>query len=110
MNVDDQSLILPHMEVFEEATGLYVVRSRSYGQVWRNYGALSNLLSAARKVDRTMETWWHQQTPVMHKDALDDAMDAINYLNFFVRNAREGNITGQTPDRPDRDMPHIGII
>lgn len=94
-----------HAEVLMKVQRLYEERSESYGQVWRQYGALSNLLNVARKIDRLMEVWWHGwnngETPVIHKDALDDAYDAFNYLTFFIRSVGEGNITGSLPQRPD---------
>lgn len=97
-----------HRAVFDEATGLFIARSTAYGDVYKNYGALANLLNGARKIDRTMEAWWQATTvPVMHKDALDDAFDALNYLNFFIREARAGNITGHTPERPDDHLKHL---
>lgn len=86
-----------------EALQIYEDRSQSYGQVWRQYGALSNLLSVARKADRLMECWWHNPdgAKALTKDALDDAFDMINYATFFIRNEREGNLTGSAPERPD---------
>lgn len=93
---------LEHLEVLMEVMALYESRTEAYGQIWKQYGALSNLLSAARKTDRTMETWWHDpgDVPLMHKDALDDALDSINYFVFFIRNVRAMNITGTVPKRP----------
>lgn len=90
------------LAVLMEAHAVYRQRSASYGAVWQHYGAQSNLLSAARKVDRLMEMWWHNPdgAKALQKDATDDAIDAINYLSFFVRNARDGNISGQAPERP----------
>lgn len=94
-----------HAEVLMKAHNLYEERTQSYGQVWRQYGGLSNLLNAARKIDRLMEVWWHGwnngEAPVIHKEALDDAYDALNYLTFFIRSVGEGNITGSIPVRPD---------
>jgi hypothetical protein len=98
-------------EVFEKCLEINEDRSAAYGDVWRNYGAVSNLLSAARKVDRLMETWWdgliNGTAPGIHKDALDDAYDAINYLAFFIRNATDGNFTGERPERPDANVVEI---
>lgn len=98
-------------EVFEQCLQIHEGRSEAYGEVWRNYGAVSNLLSAARKVDRLMETWWdgmiNGTAPSIHKDALDDAYDAINYLAFFIRNAQNGNFTGERPERPDVDLVEL---
>jgi hypothetical protein len=92
-----------HFETLMEVLKLYSDRTVLYGQVWKNYGALNNLVRGATKVDRLMATWWHETTmdiPPMHKDSLDDAYDAINFLVFFIRCAREMNITGQPPERP----------
>lgn len=89
---------LQHFAVLIECLRLHDSRTASYGKVWRRYGALSNLLSAARKVDRLMESWWRRgdgAVPTIHKDNLDDAYDAINYLVFMVRNARDANLTGE---------------
>jgi hypothetical protein len=84
-----------------EALRIYNSREQSYGSVWRQYGALSNLLSVARKVDRLMHAWWHQPDgPYTHKDSLDDAYDGINYVCFFIRNVLDGNMTGSAPERP----------
>lgn len=103
---------MEHLLVFLEALKLYYSRSGAYGQIWQQYGALSNLINAARKVDRTMEVWWTKETetyrasdgkvkPLLHKDNLDDAFDCLNYLVFFIRNARSGNLVGSVPERPD---------
>lgn len=96
-----------HLGVLLEAMDLYVERSEAYGQVWKQYGALNNLVRLATKVDRLMKVWWHNVTSskaghpsAIHKSNLDDALDAINYDIFFVRAARLGNFTGAPPDRP----------
>ena len=96
---------LEHLEVLMEVMALYESRTEAYGQIWKQYGALSNLLSAARKTDRAMETWWHNPgaAPLMHKDSLDDALDTVNYLIFFIRNARVMNLTGTVPERPSEE-------
>lgn len=110
MSDTDQDDRMKQSDVFLKALEIHVGRSEAYGEVWRNYGALSNLLSAARKVDRLMELWWHAgvfpEMPAIHKDALDDAFDAINYLAFFIRNATEGNLTGTNhPNHDDVGEP-----
>lgn len=94
-----------HARVLHEALDVVLHRSGSYGSVWQQYGALANLLQAARKVDRLMALWWHDRPVVgeeiaLGKDALDDAMDAINYLAFFITMARDGSIIGEPPQRP----------
>lgn len=99
--------------VFLNAVELYDERSRSYGQVWRNYGALSNLLSVARKADRLMKVWWHDRHDEdaaphdFHKDELDDAWDLLNYAAFFIRNAKNLNLTG---DRVTERCSRCGYV
>ena len=98
-----------HAQALDEAATIMLNRTLSYGTVWQRFGAVSNLLNAARKVERLMVVWYDGQEsydllgddgkvvrriPALHKDALDDAFDAINYLAFFIQNARQGNITG----------------
>lgn len=85
-----------HAQTLDEAARLMLHRTSSYGLVWQRFGAMSNLLNAARKVGRLMEAWYEGTTvePVLHKDGLDDAWDAINYLAFFIQCARKGNLTG----------------
>lgn len=93
---------LHQLKVMMEAVETYAQRSEIYGQLWQQYGALSNLLSVARKADRLMGEWWHTNgaPPSMHKDALDDAIDLLNYTTFFIRNARVMNLFGSRPPRP----------
>lgn len=89
---------------------LYCDRNASYKGVWQQYGALNNLVRAATKVDRLMAVWWTNEEevlerngkpkPLLHKDGLDDAADAINYLLFFMRCAMGGNMVGGIPRRP----------
>jgi hypothetical protein len=96
-----------HAQTLDEAASVMLHRTSSYGLVWRRFGAISNLLNAGRKVGRLMEAWYEGTTvaPVLHKDGLDDAFDAINYLGFFIQNARHGNMTGDRNlfDQLDKD-------
>jgi hypothetical protein len=93
-----------HFDVFIDAERIYEERSLMYGEVWKQYGALNNLVRAATKIDRLMAVWYHEggtdSVVALHKDSLDDAYDALNYINFFIRCAKEGNITGSPPARP----------
>ncbi len=99
--------MLEHFEVFQRCMEVYDERREAYNDVWKNYGALSNLLQAARKVDRLMEIFWFNEgdIPALHKDVIDDALDGINYLTFFVRNATSGNIVGEQVNRPEAPTP-----
>lgn len=86
--------------VFLEAMAIYWQRSHSYSEIWRQYGAMSNLLSVARKTDRMMESWHSlSEGGDIHKDSMDDAIDLLNYCTFFIRNFRDGNLFGSAPER-----------
>lgn len=89
-----------------EALTVYSSRTAAYGQAWQQYGAMANLLSVARKTDRLMSLWFTDgdavlyDEPVVHKDAMDDALDLLNYTVFFMRCVRARNFTGAPPQRP----------
>jgi hypothetical protein len=107
--VDFNADNVTHFGVLMQALQTYDQRSRVYGQAWQQYGALANLLQVARKADRLMAVWWTEEeeyvgkgkASAMHKDALDDALDLLNYCVFFMRLARAGDLTGSTPERPN---------
>lgn len=96
--------------VFMRALKLYNDRTAAYGQAWKQYGALSVLLSAARKVDRMMALWWFKseevldgkgkEKPLLHKDNLDDPFDLLSYTAFFIRLAESASVYGNEPVRP----------
>lgn len=95
------------LAVMAQAVQLFAERDTKYGGVWQQYGALSNLVRSATKVDRLMNVWWHGNvdgSPALHKDSLDDAFDMINYMIFFIRCAREGNVYGTPQRRPLRPV------
>lgn len=91
--IDTTTTNLTQLYTFIEALQIFDSR-KVYGDVWRRYGALSNLLSIARKVDRLMQIFWFGKGEIDHKDSLDDAYDLLNYTAFFIRNATDNNIKG----------------
>lgn len=88
--------------VLDDALRIFVERNTKYRDTWQQYGALANLVRSAQKLDRLMAVWWHEsgEYEPLDAEALDDAYDAINHLAFFIRCAKEGNITGSEPQRP----------
>lgn len=112
LNIEESADNIAQFMVFLGALKVYNDRTTAYGQVWKQYGALSNLLSVARKVDRMMALWWHKAEevldehgkvkPLLHKDNLDDAVDLLNYCVFFIRNASASNLYGNEPRRPTK--------
>lgn len=87
--------LIRQLDIFMQALRIHETRS-VYGQSWRRYGALSNLLSVARKADRLMQVFWFGRGGLEHKDAVDDAYDLINYTAFFIRNFKDENWKGQS--------------
>lgn len=99
-----------HGEMLARILGTYVDRNGKYKGAWKQYGALSQLVRAANKIDRLMAVWWFEPDPEAMDQAqrvpmdpadLDDAIDCINHLLFFLRNAQSGNLFGNPPSRPD---------
>lgn len=88
-----------HVKILHECQRLYVDRSESYGQAWEQRGGIANLVKAATKIDRLWAMFVDSSgpPPALHKDALDDAYDGINYLVFFIRCVQGGNVTGMGP-------------
>lgn len=107
--VDDHPDSALFMSVLVDVFTTYLDRDQSYGDIWKQYGAMSSLISVARKTDRLMALWWtkeeaptlseHKRT-ALGKESLDDAVDLIAYTVFFFLNARAGNLFGEVPDRP----------
>lgn len=108
---DDDNI--EHMDLLGDVMVKYFVRNQKYKGTWQQYGALSQLVRAAQKIDRLMAVWWYDidedRAPLTEED-LDDAQDAINHLLFFMRCARAGNLTGVLPNRPDIDSKAFGIL
>jgi hypothetical protein len=87
--------------VFLEAVAIHEDRTTHYRDHWREQGGLDNLRNARGKLRRqvaVISTVAGEQaavTPVLSKDNLDDSFDCLNYIGFFIRNARAGNLDGE---------------
>lgn len=101
-----------HAQTLDEASRVMLNRTLSYGTVWERQGALKNLLKAETKMGRLMAAWFANEGeyPALHKDALDDALDLINYVAFFIQCARAGNITGDASLNAQRDRELASLI
>lgn len=87
------------LAVFADALKIHAERTASYGQAWKQYGAMAMLLKLAGKVDRLMARhWW---TRDFHKASDDDALDVLNYGAFFIRCVKSGNMVGHPPTRSE---------
>lgn len=70
----------------------YAERSKKYGEAWRRFGAVNNLVRAASKAERLLEQFWYKAAPPSHTEVadLDDAVDMANYIAFFHTQASAG--------------------
>ena len=72
--------MLDQFKVYMEALDIYVEREATHGGLWKESGAADtafHLKSKALRISNNL-------------DNLDDALDAINYAAFTVRNVRAG--------------------
>lgn len=87
----NETASLDHNYVLGQALAIYNERSQMYGDAWRRYGALNNLIRAATKLERLVAMFWHgSEGPPLEELSVDDAYDAINYLVFFIIQAKKG--------------------
>lgn len=87
-----------YFETMAQAMILFAERGKAYGSSWNRHGALGNLLKLDIKNTRLMNAYWFADegaAPPEHKDAADDALDAINYAAFFYTCQERGNMRGR---------------
>lgn len=90
LGLDDS--YLGHLNVMCEALVVHGERSAAYGDHWRENGALDNLNHGIRKLRRQRAILEAGSGEGFAKGGDDDAIDAINYAAFAVRNMRNGRI------------------
>jgi hypothetical protein len=78
--------------IMMEALTVYQQREAQYAGAWKEFGALNNLVRLATKCKRLVNKYWTKSiSDLMGQDVdFDDAIDAINYAVFFVRQGRMG--------------------
>ena len=94
-----------HLAVLLEAVEVHDERARKYADQWQRAGAFDNLRNARRKVNRqmgTLSTLSETDRVALAEGNDDDAIDAINYCAFAVRNMRLLNIDEVEDDEEDR--------
>lgn len=78
------------LSVFLAAFETYAERNARHADTWKDSGWRGALFDIRKKIDRLWNEYMVSDTP---PNDLDSAMDAINYLAFFVR-ARETGVEG----------------
>lgn len=62
---------------------------------WRAVGYLGNLLNSSGKMTRLMsQLWYNKDGSPNNEKPIDNAIDCITYLAFFIREFRRGNERG----------------
>ena len=84
------------VEEFSKAMEIYRDRSLTYGDTWRESGALGQALRARDKVNRFLAQVSEARRRDLSMDGvnLEDAYDAMNHLAFATRCIIEGNMVG----------------
>lgn len=99
----DKDELAQQASVYDAAFQVFQERNAKYLGLWRKHGAADSLHHARHKLarlDRLLQTAVRDQVPLSGAD-LDDALDEINYITFFIRNCQEGNFLGDTSEEDD---------
>jgi len=84
--------------VLATALALFAERNAITPDAWTAAGFLGNLLTANGKVGRLMSNLWYQVGEDGRKEKpIDNALDAITYMAFFIRSFEAGNERGYQP-------------
>lgn len=73
-------------EVMEDALRIYKQRERTRGGLWKDFGPEEDAMHMRSKAARVHAIIFNPSVP--NNDALDDALDLINYAAFLVRKVR----------------------
>lgn len=71
-----------HLRVLMDAFDIYVEREATHAALWKEYGAGDTAFHLKSKALRVLNNVENE----------DDALDAINYAAFTVRNVRAGRL------------------
>lgn len=84
---------IEQMHVLGEAMEIYVEREEARGGLWKEAGAIDSAHHLKSKGMRVFVAATHDDD-AGRRAGIDEAVDAINYAAFFVRNYRAGRIEG----------------
>lgn len=84
LEINDDNIA--QFQVMMEAMNIYADREEVRGGLWKRAGAGDSSFHLRSKGERIAFAATHGK----HEAALDDAIDAVNYAGFFVRNVRAG--------------------
>jgi hypothetical protein len=78
-----------HLMVLLEVFELYLERNGRYNDEWRVTGWRGALFELRKKVSRVWRVFWKGTGSKPEHILYDDALDAINFIVFFIRLHRE---------------------
>ena len=90
-----------HLDVLGEAWQIFQEKNELRGDMWRDFppsDKLREVRERCHRMERTYEQFKFELPPEGPEDpyktfrgaAINDALDTINYLVFFIRQLREG--------------------
>lgn len=82
-----------HLRILLSALGKYHERDMTHRGLWRYFGAIDSAHQLRAKSTRTYNNaiGLLKEGSDSDIDPVDDAIDAINYAVFYIRNVTEGN-------------------
>lgn len=100
LGMEQDSTNLEQAKVFATALALFAERNDITPDAWKAAGYLGNLLNASGKMTRLMANLWYQTGANGRTEKpIDNALDGITYLAFFIRMYELGDERG--------NMPHV---
>lgn len=82
---------LEQFKVLMEAFREYLDKNRKYRDLWKDGGATDSIRHLKHKADRA-ELATERLSRVDPTLFVEDAIDAVNYAVFFIRNVRDGRV------------------
>jgi hypothetical protein len=77
---------------------MYHDRNQEVHDAWRIFGYEGSLIVAYGKVIRLMNAlWWNRPSNGRSEKPIDNAIDALNYVVFFIRLYRRDDARGAMP-------------
>jgi hypothetical protein len=96
-DITPNDAMIDQLSIFMDAMDLYQARRQRYGDGWQRYGWLDSLFHMRNKMLRIEAEFWTTPPDNSHEATvrLDNAMDLLNYIAFFIRNVYDENERGR---------------
>lgn len=85
-----EDFVAEHRQGFDEASSIYIKRSKTRGQLWLEKPIAQSLMMASEKVERAREALRDLDDDELMEEFIDSCIDGMNELNFALKKARRG--------------------